>query len=110
MRGALALIAGCGLLACAATVGRPQQLPDGTYQLACQTRLSTCLTAMDNICFGHGYDVLTANERRTNRDVPQALGETITSEAHVACKQGEPLFGHAPTSAPPAPADGGASQ
>src|SRR5262249_37477222 len=58
-------------------------------------------------CSWHGYDVISATERRQHADLREAGNDTIASEAqvrceaHVRCKEGKALFGAAP--APPAP-------
>jgi hypothetical protein len=101
----LAAVLVSGLVACALVAPPVRKLPDGSYRIACNDRLSTCLGAFENICEWHGYDVISASERRRRTDLRDVPNETVTSEAQVRCKLGEPLFG----SSPAPPADGGAS-
>ena len=103
---ALAIVTGlCGLLACAFARPRPQRLADGSYQIQCPGKLAACLTALDGLCDWHGYDVVRATEKRKRSDIRDIRDETITSEAVVRCRDGDPLFGTAPgtTLSPPPP-------
>ena len=103
VRAALVLGLGAALAACA--VGpQVRKLPDGGYRIACDATLSSCLGAFETVCAWHGYDVISATERR-RRLVPGELhDETITSEAEVRCKSGDALFGVSPAPPPAAPA------
>jgi hypothetical protein len=97
---AAALAAALG--ACAAIGPQVHKLPDGRYQITCAQPLSRCLEAFETICDWHGYDVLSATERRKRGDLRDSPNETFGSEAEVRCRPGEALFGGAST--PPAPA------
>jgi hypothetical protein len=101
---ALAKVIGLGgLLACASTRPQPQRLPDGSYEIRCREKLAACLTAIDGVCEWHGYDVVRATEKRKRSDIRDIRDETITSEAIVRCRDGDPLFGGKPTPPPPPP-------
>jgi hypothetical protein len=102
-RGGLVLAVTLALAGCATVASQPHKLPDGSYQIACAETLATCLQAFEQVCAWHGYDVISAKERRRHGDLRDVPVETITSEAQVRCKPGEALFGGT-TSAPPAPA------
>src|SRR5439155_22544516 len=68
----------------------------------CDASLASCLEAFERICDWHGYDVISANERRHHDELREVSNVRITSEAVVRCKQAEPLLG-SPPSPPPAP-------
>jgi hypothetical protein len=97
--GAAFALAGCATVAPAA-----RKLPDGSYEIACAQPLATCLQAFENLCTWHGYDVISAAERRQRADLRDPQDDSISSEARVRCKSGEPLFGRSPTAGPTAPA------
>jgi hypothetical protein len=90
--------------ACAVIAPPVTKLPDGGYRIACDDTLSSCLGAFETICEWHGYDVISATERRRHADLRDVPGVTITSEAEVRCKPGETLFGRSPEAPAPAPA------
>ncbi len=98
---ALTIVLGAALAACAAIAPQVHKLPDGGYQIACDDTLSSCLGAFETICEWHGYDVISATERRRHADLRDVPDVTIHSEAEVRCKPGEALFGNPP--APPGP-------
>lgn len=82
-----------------------RKLPDGSYEVACRQTLATCLQAFETVCAWHGYDVISAAERRQRADLRDPAEETIDSEAQVRCRSGEALFGSSPSApAPPPPA------
>lgn len=81
-----------------------RKLPDGSYEVACRQTLATCLQAFETVCAWHGYDVISAAERRQRADLRDPTEETISSEAQVRCKSGAPLFGRSPDAGPTAPA------
>lgn len=99
-RSALAVLA-LAAAACAVVAPPVSKLPDGSYRVACTKPLSSCLEAFETVCAWHGYDVISATERRQHADLREVGNETIASEAQVRCKPGEALFGGSP--AAPAP-------
>jgi unsaturated rhamnogalacturonyl hydrolase len=86
-------LAVCSIAACALVAPRPERLQDGSYRAACNAPLTSCLSTFDDICEWHGYDVLSASENRSRRDLREIPEVLITSEAHVRCREGKPLFG-----------------
>jgi hypothetical protein len=102
----LTVVLGSGLAGCAGVAPAVHKLPDGSYRIACKDTLSSCLGAFENICDWHGYDVISASERKLRGDLRDVPDVTVTSEAQVRCKPGEPIFGSSPAPAPvvaPAP-------
>ena len=100
------LLAGGWIASCALAGHHPQKLPDGSYRASCTTPLTSCLQTFETICEWHGYDVIAASESRTRSDLREIPDVTINSEAHVRCRQGEPLFGGTKHAAEPAAAGG----
>jgi hypothetical protein len=91
--------------ACAVVAPPVSKLPDGSYRVACTEPLSSCLEAFETVCAWHGYDVISATERRRHAaDLREVGNETIDSEAQVRCKPGEALFGGSPAAPAPPPA------
>src|SRR4051812_30621990 len=104
MRKALGVgLAVCGIAACALVTHQPQKLPDGSYRVACNASLTSCLEVFERVCDWHGYDVISASERRHHDDVWEVANTVIASEAVVRCKQPQPLFGAGAPRSPPAP-------
>ena len=103
----LAVVLTWGLAACAVVAPPVSKLPDGSYRIACNETLSRCLGAFETICDWHGYDVISASERKRRADLRDVPDETVTSEAQVRCKPGEAIFGGSPAPAsdvaPPTP-------
>jgi rhamnogalacturonyl hydrolase YesR len=98
-----AWLACCGMAACAMVAPQPQRLPDGSYKVACDAPLTSCLERFEKMCEWHGYDVLAASERRQPHDLRGIPDVAIKSEAQVRCKAGDPLFGAPAATPPPAP-------
>ena len=106
MRGARFAALGAGAIAACASLAprQPQRLPDGSFRVACDAPLTSCLEPFDRICDSNGYDVVSASERRKRidlRDVPEVI---VSSEAQVRCKPGDPVLGTWPPRSSPAPA------
>ena len=101
-----AALASFSLGACALIAHHPQKLSDGSYQTACDAPLSSCLQEFETLCEWHGYDVISASEKRSRPDIRDVPNVVIHSEAKVRCKPGEPLFGRSPPppDVPPPPA------
>jgi hypothetical protein len=98
------LLAGSWIASCALAVHRPQKLADGSYQTSCNTPLTSCLETFETLCEWQGYDVIAASEHRSRSDLREIPDVTINSEAHVRCRQPEPILGGKPAPAPaPAP-------
>jgi len=97
------LLAGGWLASCALAGHHPQKLPDGSYQASCATPLTSCLETFEKLCEWHGYDVIAASESRTRSDLREIPDVTINSDAHVRCKEPEPLFGGKHAAAPGEP-------
>jgi hypothetical protein len=108
-RSVVVVLAATAAAACATAAPPVSKLPDGSYRVACNQPLSSCLQAFETICSWHGYDVISASERRQNADLREAGNETIASEAQVRCKPGEALFGGSPAAPVAAPAPGPAA-
>ena len=98
-RSGLAVVLTWGLVACAAVAPPVSKLPDGSYRIACNETLSRCLGAFETICAWHGYDVISASERKRRADLRDVPEETVTSEAQVRCRPGEAIFGSSPAPA-----------
>jgi hypothetical protein len=84
-------VAGCASWSTASTSRRP----DGTFELRCKGALSGCLEAVDSLCQGARYDVVSAADERDYRD-GKGLGESETrsSVAVIRCgSRGRALFG-----------------
>jgi len=79
--------------ACAMVAPPVSRLPDGSYRVACNRTLSSCLEAFETICGWHGYDVISASEDRRRGDLRDVPELTIASEAQVRCREGKALFG-----------------
>jgi hypothetical protein len=103
-RPAQVVLAALAAAACAVVAPPVSKLPDGSYRVACTEPLSSCLEAFETVCAWHGYDVISATERRRHADLREAGNETIASEAQVRCKPGEVLFGGSPAAPAPPPA------
>ena len=84
-----------------------RKLPDGSYEVACRQTLATCLQAFETVCAWHGYDVISAAERRQRADLRDPAEETISSEAQVQLQVGRgpvwKLALRARTAPPPRP-------
>lgn len=85
-------------LVCATATRNVQQLPDGSYRLGCNGPLASCLATLGTICNWHGYDVVSGDERRGHPDLRDVPDDTVTSEAVLRCRPGEPLLGSWPSS------------
>jgi hypothetical protein len=69
-----------------------QVQPDGSYRLACDTALATCLAPFDKC--RHGFDIVRAIEERHRRG-PEPAQETVSSEAVLRCRELTMMFGKA---------------
>src|SRR5206468_1820772 len=58
----------------------------------------------ERVCEWHGYDVISASERRKRHDLREIPDVTVTSQAQVRCKDSDPIFGGRPAPQAPAPA------
>jgi hypothetical protein len=87
------VLAAGSIASCALAVHYPQKLADGSYQASCTKPLTSCLETFETLCEWQGYDVIAASERRTRSDLREIPDVTINSEAHVRCRQPEPIFG-----------------
>jgi hypothetical protein len=108
----LVLFAGA-FVACASQHG-VTQLADGSYRVACEQPLLSCLEPAAKACELYGYDVENASEQRSRYGPNPWQAELVKSSATVRCRQADPAFrllggvgskpGAAPSaSAPPAP-------
>lgn len=95
------VVIGCFVFASCAMM-RPHAIQvqqDGSYRVACDTTLSSCLAPFDKC--NDGFDVVRATEAR-QRMGPLPSAETVNSEAILRCRRRTPMFGTGPQ--PPAPA------
>jgi hypothetical protein len=113
-RGALLrrlLVCGSLTLACAnASAFKRQALPDGSYRVECDQRLSRCLIAIEEVC-AKGYDVVQASDDVNYRGPIEPNEPTLNSQVTARCKT-ESVLGGRKTPAPappPAPTSGGAA-
>jgi len=95
-----ALLGAFSVLACAAPV-KLVPIAERTYQLECRQALATCLVRVQELCSSHGYDVLTATERRETSGASPVEGEYVKSSATVRCRVAVPVFGQDPNPPPP---------
>ncbi len=84
------------LLGCASN-HEVRKVSDRTYAVTCRDSLERCLIPVQEICVTHGYDVLSATERRAySGPMPPDGYESVEAEATVRCRQATPLFGQDP--------------
>jgi hypothetical protein len=76
-------------------------IADRTYQVECEQALTSCLVRVQEMCSAHGYDVLTASERRETSGPSPVQNELVKASATVRCRQAVPLFGADPNPPPP---------
>jgi hypothetical protein len=89
--------AACGLaLNACATNNALTRLDNGDYRVACSSRLLYCLEPAAKVCGEHGYDVVSAEERRELVGPSPYASETLKSSAVVHCHQPKALFGSEP--------------
>jgi hypothetical protein len=100
-RAGVAIVVAGVVAACAVVAPPVSKLPDGSYRLACKDTLASCLGTFETICRWHGYDVISASERRHRTGGQDVPDETIASEVEVRCKSGDALFGGSPAPPPP---------
>lgn len=86
--------------ACAAPVTLVP-LADRTYQVECRQALASCLVRVEELCSAHGYDVLTATERRETSGASPVDAEYVKSTATIRCRLAVPVFGADPNPPPP---------
>lgn len=101
----LRIVAGALLGACfapsCAPPGTLTRVADGTYRVECKQALATCLVRVHEVCSSHGYDVLTATERRETSGAAPVDAEYVKSSATVRCRVAVPVFGRDPNLPPP---------
>jgi len=87
---ALAATLGC------ASPAQVTRVSPGIYQLECKSSLAVCLVSVQEQCRAHGYDVLSATERREYvADSPESH-EWVKASAKVRCREAIPMFGPDP--------------
>ena len=89
---ALVALGACG---CAIHPGF-ERLANGDLRVACNGPLAGCLSPVADACAEHGFDVVTATERRETTGAPTEQANLLHSEATVRCRRAIPLFGHDP--------------
>jgi len=87
---ALTLALGC------ASHSKVTRLSPGVYQVECKDSLAVCLASVQDSCRDHGYDVLSASEKRDYVELHPEGYESVKSSATVRCRQAVPLFGRDP--------------
>ena len=110
----LILAAFAGALGCSLSNVDIKTLPDGSHELTCRSRLSTCLVEIQETCAEAGYDVVTAFEERKRYGPIEPAVEIVRSHATIRCRKMHALIGgesgepataapKSSASAPPAP-------
>jgi hypothetical protein len=94
-----------GVHACSMPAGLTR-LNNGDYKVQCSGHLLPCLQPAATACGEHGYDILSAEERRDLIGPSPFQTEVLKSVAVVRCHTPKPLFGSGPEPLPPPSASG----
>ncbi len=79
----LGLTVGCG------ATPRPQQLPDGTLQVECDSEMSYCVRRAESFCGSDPVEIIAARSREGQHgDARYSDGATITTVQFVCGKSG----------------------
>ena len=79
------------VVACASNPER-SRLPDGSYQLKCERKLTQCLESAEELCGRYGYDVLNASEIRDHYGPSNWESEAVKTSAVVRCRRAKALL------------------